>query len=114
MPNLDALRTNLLDQQRETHATIVDLGGNIDAIVSARQDSNNDDEHDPEGSTLAFERSQSDALLQQAEKRLADIDSALTRMGTGTYGVCAVCANPIAPARLAARPYATTCITCAG
>lgn len=114
MPNLDALRTLLLEQQSETRKTIAELGGNIDAIVSARQDSNNDDEHDPEGSTLAFERSQSDALLQQAEKRLIDIDSALARMTAGTYGMCAVCGKPIAPARLAARPYATTCIACAG
>ncbi len=113
MANLDLLHTRLQEQQRATRKSIVELGGNIDAIVSARQDSNSDDEHDPEGSTLAFERSQSDALLQQAELRLRDIDAALARMTAGTYGICIVCARPIDPARLTARPYAATCIACA-
>ncbi|MBN9152147.1 MAG: TraR/DksA C4-type zinc finger protein [Cryobacterium sp.] len=114
MVDLAVARKRLLEQQRETLSSISDLGGNIDAIVSARQDSNNDDEHDPEGATLAFERSQSDALLRQAEQRLQDIDAALSRVKRRTYGMCVVCGKPIAAARLAARPYASTCIACAG
>ncbi len=114
MVGLEVLRTRLLTNQRETHKSIADLGGNIDAIVSARQDSNNDDEHDPEGSTLAFERSQSEALLRAAEQRLRDIDAALARMTAGTYGICVVCKKPIARERLEARPSAETCIACAG
>ena len=114
MIDLDEFRNSLQTMQRETQQSIKDIGGNIDAIVSARQDSNSDDEHDPEGSTLAFERSQSDSLLKQAESRLRDIDAALTRIAAGTFGVCIVCEGPIAPTRLAARPYAAPCITCAG
>ena len=80
MIDLDEFRNSLQTMQRETQQSIKDIGGNIDAIVSARQDSNSDDEHDPEGSTLAFERSQSDSLLKQAESRLRDIDAALIRV----------------------------------
>ncbi len=94
-------------------SSIADLGGNIHSIVSARQDSNSDDEHDPEGATLAFERSQSDALLRQAQRRLVDIVAARARLEAGTFGSCRACGAKIAQARLVARPYASTCITCA-
>jgi RNA polymerase-binding transcription factor DksA len=72
-----------------------------------------DDEHDPEGATIAFERSQAEALIRQARRRLADLESALERLRTGDYGRCERCGRAIAPARLAARPAARTCITCA-
>lgn len=93
--------------------SIANLGGSIDALTSARLDSNSDDEHDPEGATIAFERSQSDAMLRQAEKRLDDILAARARLKAGTFGTCVVCGGRIAQARLTARPYADTCIDCA-
>lgn len=111
--NVEAYRALLLDEQQSTLRLMADLGADIDSLVSARQDSNNDDEHDPEGSTLAFERSQTDALLAQSTQRLADIAAALERLDVGTYGVCENCGEPIPAARLEARPYARTCISCA-
>ncbi len=111
--NLEAFRALLLDEQESTIRLMADLGADIESLVHARQDSNNDDEHDPEGSTLAFERSQTDALLAQSTQRLADIAAALERLDAGTYGVCENCGKPIATARLEARPYARTCIACA-
>lgn len=106
-------RALLVAEQDETLRLMSSLGQDISALVAARQDSNNDDEHDPEGSTLAFERSQTDALLAQSRQRLAEIAAALERLDAGTYGVCVRCGGPIATARLEARPYAPTCITCA-
>ncbi len=113
MPNSDVVRALLLEQAQDARRAVESLDGNIDAIVKARLDSNNDDEHDPEGSTLAFERSQSDALRRQAEQRLGDIAAALARLDAGTYGRCEVCGKRIAHARLEARPTARTCIDCA-
>ena len=72
-----------------------------------------DDEHDPEGATLAFERQHTAALLTQARQHLAAIEEATRRLAEGTYGSCAACGEPIGAARLAARPVATTCIRCA-
>lgn len=106
-------RALLLAEQRDTAQLITGLGHDIGVLVTARQDSNSDDEHDPEGSTLAFERSQTDALLAQSTQRLADIAAALERLDAGTYGICESCGKPIASARLEARPYARTCIACA-
>jgi hypothetical protein len=42
-------------------------------IVDASADSNDEDEHDPEGSTIAYERSQLAALIQQTGRHLDDI-----------------------------------------
>lgn len=111
--NADKVRTLLTAERDETLQLMATLGQDISSLVTARQDSNSDDEHDPEGSTLAFERSQTDALLAQSTQRLRDIGAALERLDAGSYGVCENCGKPIAIARLEARPYARTCIACA-
>ena len=92
---------------------IESLAREFDGVVAASRASNADDEHDPEGATIAFERQQIAALLDQARRRLADVEAALARRDAGGYGSCESCGGPIAPERLAARPAARTCIRCA-
>ncbi len=87
-----------------------DFASFVEAAVSA----NADDEHDPEGATIAFERQHVATLIADAQTQLEQIDAALARVDDGSYGICASCGRPIAAARLAARPTATTCIECAG
>jgi DnaK suppressor protein len=82
-------------------------------IVEAAALAAADDEHDPEGATIAYERQHAAALLSQAREHLARIDAALIRLEEGGYGICGSCGQPIGAARLAARPVATTCIGCA-
>jgi DnaK suppressor protein len=97
----------------ETLAQIDALTREFDAMVAASESANGDDEHDPEGATIAFERQQLAALLDSAHQRLADVDAALVRAAAGDYGRCVDCGQEIAPERLAARPQARTCIACA-
>ena len=105
---------SLLEAMRsQTAQRLADLRGDYRGFVEASKDTNADDEHDPEGATIAFERSQVGALVRQAEAHLAEIDAALARVADGTYGVCAVCGRPIPDERLAVRPAATTCVGCA-
>ncbi|MDK3256479.1 TraR/DksA family transcriptional regulator [Blastococcus capsensis] len=94
-------------------AQIDALTREFDEVVAAARASNADDEHDPEGATIAFERQQVAALLEHARRRLADVDAAVTAVEAGTYGRCEGCGRPIAPERLEARPAARTCIDCA-
>jgi RNA polymerase-binding protein DksA len=82
-------------------------------IVEAAGAANNDDEHDPEGATIAFEREHVAALLDQTREHLSHVDAAVRRVEDGTYGQCERCGQPIGAGRLEARPTATTCITCA-
>ncbi|XVX19593.1 TraR/DksA family transcriptional regulator [Actinomycetota bacterium] len=89
------------------------LGESFDDIVEAARDSNLDDEHDPEGSTIAAERSMISSLTDGIRTHLAAVEHALTRLDAGTYRTCERCGGPIGEARLNARPVATTCIRCA-
>jgi RNA polymerase-binding transcription factor DksA len=82
-------------------------------MVAASRDSNADDEHDPEGATIAFERAQLASVLRLATDDLAEVDAALVRVSAGRYGRCERCEQPISPARLDARPTARLCMTCA-
>jgi DnaK suppressor protein len=107
----DAQALARLDQERRSAQRLLGaLSRDFTGIVHASADSNADDEHDPEGSTIAFERSQVSALIERTERRLAEIDAALTRVGDGTYGRCERCGEPIADGRLEARPIARTCV----
>lgn len=73
----------------------------------------NDDEHDPEGATVAFERAHLGDMIEQARADLRALDRAAERLRAGEYWTCERCGRPIPPARLAARPAATTCVACA-
>jgi RNA polymerase-binding transcription factor DksA len=105
--------TRLEDERDELRARIAALRGEMGSIMESASSSNGDDEHDPEGSTIGFERAQAQALLEQAEDHLAAVEAALKRVADGTYGTCVACGEQIAPARLEARPEAARCITCA-
>ncbi|WP_285777462.1 TraR/DksA C4-type zinc finger protein [Microtetraspora sp. NBRC 13810] len=109
-----AAMRELLDADRErTVARAAALRRDWDAVVQSAALVATDDEHDPEGSSTAFERAHIQALLDQARRHLADLDTALERLRDGTYGVCERCGRPIAVERLEARPAAKTCVPCA-
>jgi DnaK suppressor protein len=101
------------EERAAAQAQIEALTREFDEVVAASRASNADDEHDPEGATIAFERQQVVALLEQARRRLADVEAAIRNVEGGTYGICETCGRPIAPERLEARPAARTCIDCA-
>ena len=101
------------DLQRRTTERLAALTGDYAGIVEASKDSNADDEHDPEGATIAFERSQVGTLVEDARQQLAEIEAARGRLADGTYGTCEECGGPIGEGRLEARPTARTCIRCA-
>lgn len=110
---LTSVRTHLAADREQTIRLIDTVTLEMDAFVSARRDTSTDDEHDPEGPTLAFERSQSEAVLGQSVQHLKDIDAALLRIDLGTFGTCKTCGGAIAFGRLEARPQASQCISCA-
>jgi RNA polymerase-binding transcription factor DksA len=93
-------------------ARITALEREFHGIVAAGT-AGTDDEHDPEGATLAYERQHVAALLVRSRQQLAEIDAALLRLRDGGYGICEVCGHAITAARLAARPATTTCLNCA-
>jgi DnaK suppressor protein len=110
----DDARRRLESEREVTLRRLANLTEDFDAVVAASRDTNADDEHDPEGTTIAFERSQVASLVRHAEGHLLEIDSAFRRLDEGTYGSCESCGAPIGVGRLEARPVARSCIRCAG
>src|ERR687890_162069 len=107
------VRKELLRLQASAEAEAATLARDLETLFTASRDSNADDEHDPEGATIGFERAQLTALLAAARERMAEVDDAQRRVDRATYGVCERCGQPIAEERLAARPFARFCMACA-
>jgi DnaK suppressor protein len=112
-PTPEEARTALAAERTTTVRRIGAMTAEFDEIVAGSADSNADDEHDPEGSTIAFERAQTAALLAEAHAYLEELDRAAARLVAGSYWTCARCGGPIGAARLLARPATRTCISCA-
>ena len=112
-PATDDALAALHQARRDAAARLASLVGQVDDVVAASAGSNADDEHDPEGATIAFERAQLTALVRQVRSTLAEIDQALVRADDGRYGRCTDCGETIAPARLEALPATPRCLPCA-
>ncbi|MCA4131587.1 TraR/DksA C4-type zinc finger protein [Arthrobacter sp. M4] len=110
MVNVERFRIVLEEERNHKNALLKAFRQDINSVSVARQDSNVDDEHDPEGSTIAFELSQASALLEQSRTALEQIEAALERISDGSFGYCAVCGAAISEGRLEARPWTPFCI----
>jgi DnaK suppressor protein len=109
----DDVRQTLAAQRTAALGQINALQREVAEIVDAVALVATDDEHDPEGATIAFERARMGALLDQARDTLAAVDQALRRLDDDRYGQCEICGRSIPAERLAARPHTRTCVTCA-
>lgn len=100
-------------EQERTARQIASLEAVVAAIVEGSELVSTDDEHDPEGATIAYERAQASALLRQA---CADRDALVAtrqQLELGQHVVCAICGRAIDLERVAALPTASRCVGCA-
>ena len=84
----------------------------IAALNDLRQfqaDGAGDDQAD--AGSKAFEREQEQSIAANRQLLLTQIEHALERIDSGTYGICEECGKPI-PARLKALPMATLDAEC--
>lgn len=107
-------RELLAAEQADVLSRLAGLEREYAGVLESAGQAGTDDEHDPDGATLAWEREHVAALLTGAREHLARIQAALTRLDEGRYGLCETCGQPIDPARLAARPATPSCLNCAG
>lgn len=103
---LNAVRAEAVQRALAAEAMLAEL-------TLARESSNDDDEHDPEGVTLSSEWSRLTGLADAARAEVRLADAAVERFRLGTYGLCARCGKPIPAARLEVRPFAEHCVPCA-
>lgn len=108
----DSALSLLAAQRASTELRVESLARRVDAIIESSTWTADDDEHDPEGATIAFERAQLQALLAQARADLVDLDRAAERLHGGEYHWCERCDERIGEQRLAALPATRICIRC--
>lgn len=68
--------------------------------------------HMADAGTDAMEREKAFMFASSEGRMLMEINEALRRIYAGEYGMCEMCGNPIARARLEAMPYARLCVSC--
>jgi DnaK suppressor protein len=113
MTQRETVRELLDAEYAATRDQLGQLEREFAGIVDASGTAGTDDEHDPEGATIAFERQHVAALVSQARQHLAQIRAALGKVDEGRYELCSTCGQPIGAERLAARPASLTCVRCA-
>ena len=68
------------------------------------------DENFADSAQVAAEQGENLALAAALREQLDEIEGALGRIEAGTYGMCTVCGDEIAAARLEAMPATPFCI----
>jgi len=101
---------NSLAQKESLHEERVKILAEVETLRRYMQ-TEVDTEPD-EGDAEIFEREKNSALISVLERRLHDIETALSSIDKGRYGICERCDEPISPERLEVKPDATHCVAC--
>jgi DnaK suppressor protein len=100
------LRASLEDEQAHLRQQLADLGFGPGGALAF-------DQNFADSSQVTAERGEVEALVKSLQETLVEVDDALGKFETGTFGQCENCGREIAPARLEAKPAARLCIDCA-
>jgi RNA polymerase-binding transcription factor DksA len=103
-PTVD-YRALLEEEKRNLEAKLEELGLGGSALD---YDSNFAD-----SSQVTAERGEVEALGAKLRDTLQEVEDALEKLGSGRYGTCEGCGQPIDPVRLEAMPATRYCINCA-
>ena len=104
---LDEMRRKLLKERAKYLHSAEEYQAEAESLLATREPGDVQfDEEGGEGTTVAVERERDLALSSQARHTVSQIDAALERIGSGTYGYCVTSGAPIPVARLRAIPWA--------
>ncbi len=100
------LRAQLQEERERLQDQLRDLGHGPNGSLTF-------DDGFADSSQVTAERGEMEALAVSLSDTLSEIEDALRKFDAGTYGRCERCGEPIADARLEAKPAARLCIVCA-
>lgn len=90
------------------------LSAAVDELAQAGEAPDLGDEQGfAEAGSLNVERDRVLSLTELARRRTDEVDAAIARLDSGTYGACRSCRRSIPVVRLDAVPEATQCVSCA-
>lgn len=111
MPNAELLaniRRDLETERDSVKQQLAELGFGEQDDTGLEYDHNFADT-----SQVTAEKGENAALAATLREHLAEVEHALEKIETGTYGVCESCGEQIAEARLEAIPSGRLCLNCA-
>jgi len=83
-----------------------------DCPAVGQQQNGNGHKSEDEAATESLDSWRQMALEKGLRVQMADIEHALRKIKEGTYGLCDICGQSIAPERLEALPWANLCLSC--
>ncbi len=110
----DQLKSRIRIERDRLLALVDSLKANVDELTDAADANPPDDEHDPEGHTIAFERSQLTSRRNGYLRTIAALEVAEDRLDEAQTGSCESCGEPIPLERRLAVPTTNQCVVCAG
>jgi RNA polymerase-binding transcription factor DksA len=99
---LDGLRAQLEEERASLRHQLEDLGAGEKGLSF--------DENFADSGQVAAEQGENRLVVASLSEQLTDVDRALAKMDTGSYGTCETCGKDIAEPRLEAMPAARHCI----
>jgi RNA polymerase-binding protein DksA len=107
---LAAVREQLVHELTEMRSAYDDSMRDLDDLQRSSTDGAGDDQADAGSKT--FEREQEQSIAANRRDLITQIQHAVERIDSGTYGYCESCGKPIPKARLKAFPAATLDVVC--
>jgi DnaK suppressor protein len=102
---IQGLRATLEEERDSLRGQLAELGYGSKGL-----------DYDPnfaDSSQVTAERGENEALVNKLVETLKDVEHAIAKFDSDTYGTCEHCGEAIAAARLEAKPEARLCINCA-
>jgi RNA polymerase-binding transcription factor DksA len=104
---LEELRSTLLRRQADLRQEIADLRRSEQGQVDQPEDATYSDPSDAGDASVDLQdREDTSNALGALQTQLDEVEHALTKFATGTYGICERCGRPIPLARLRVLPEA--------
>jgi RNA polymerase-binding protein DksA len=110
--DVDRFRDLLLEERKRVLNAIEYLHQENSGSLRDESEETTIDNHLADTATLTLDREIDYTLEENSEHVLKEIERALAKIESGSFGMCETCGNPIAEERLLAIPYATQCIDC--
>jgi DnaK suppressor protein len=107
-----ALKKRLLEERERVSREIAELDADLSESLEDTSGESPYDQHMAETAGVTLDREIDLTLQENARATLAQIDRALQKLETGSYGQCDKCGEPIGKGRLSIAPFATLCIDC--
>jgi DnaK suppressor protein len=111
--DIDDVRLRIHEERHRLQALVDSLTANFADLAEAADASPPDDEHDPEGHTIAFERSQLTSRRDEYLRTIAELAEAERRLDDVGAALCQSCGDEIPHERRLAVPTSTRCVNCA-